>query len=62
MVWKYHVYNCATCHLPNIDGKIDLNLVVVPIDLISILCGFRHVLMLSCWYVIDVPRVGTWGI
>ncbi len=29
VVWKDHVRNCAPCHLPNVDGTIELSLAVV---------------------------------
>ena len=29
IVWKDHVHNCAPCHLPNVDGRVDPSLVVV---------------------------------
>jgi hypothetical protein len=56
--WKNHVHNCASCHLPNVDGQIDPSLVVVLVSLWSTLCGqaSRATTMLICdkcfwsWY------------
>jgi hypothetical protein len=31
--WKDNVYNCAPCHLPNVDGQIDPSLVVILVGL-----------------------------
>lgn len=42
MIWKDHVRNCASCHLPNVDGKVDPNLAVVPASLRCMLCGFAR--------------------
>jgi hypothetical protein len=41
VVWKDHVRNCAPCHLPNVDGRIDPNLVVIWAGLKCMLCGSR---------------------
>ncbi len=37
--WKDHVCNCAPCRLPNVDGKMDPSLTMVPIGLQCMLCG-----------------------
>ncbi len=29
VVWKDHVRNCVSCHLPNVDGTVDPSLAVV---------------------------------
>jgi hypothetical protein len=41
VVWKDHVHNCAPCHLPNVDGRVDPSLVVIRTDLRCMLCGSR---------------------
>ena len=38
-IWKAHSRNCASCHLPNIDGTVDPNLSVIPTNLKCMLCG-----------------------
>ncbi len=74
VVWKDHVRNCAPCHLPNVDGIVDLSLAVVRADLRCMLCGSKggatH--MLACdkcsrgWHMacmippMDVVPVGWW--
>jgi hypothetical protein len=49
VVWKDHVHNCAPCHLPNVDGRVDPNLAVIRAGLRCMLCGSRggatHMLM-----------------
>jgi hypothetical protein len=39
MDWKDHVQNCASCHLPNIDGTVDPTVAIVPARLKCMLCG-----------------------
>ena len=38
-IWKDHTRNCAPCHLPNIDGRVDPNLSSIPASLKCMLCG-----------------------
>jgi hypothetical protein len=49
VVWKDHVRNCAPCHLPNVDGRVDPSLAVIRAGLRCMLRGFRggaaHVLV-----------------
>jgi hypothetical protein len=35
------VRNCAPCHLPNVDGRVDPNLAVIRASLRCMLCGSR---------------------
>jgi hypothetical protein len=70
VVWKDHVRNCAPCHLPNVDGTVDL---VVRANLRCMLCGSKggttHMLVcdgysrgqhMACMTpLMDVP-VGRW--
>lgn len=59
MVWKDHVHNYVSCHLPHIDGKGTPSLtLMVPIGLKYMLCGSPKGGS-TCWYVIDVARFGT---
>jgi hypothetical protein len=48
--WKDHVYNCVPYHLLNMDGQIDLSLVVVHVNLQCMLCeqSSRAATMLIC--------------
>ncbi len=41
VVWKDHVRNCAPCHLPNVDGRVDPSLAVIRVSLRCMLCGSR---------------------
>jgi hypothetical protein len=41
VVWKDHVRNCAPCHLPNVDGRVDPSLAVIRAGLRCMLCGSR---------------------
>jgi len=74
VVWKDHVHNCAPCHLPNVDGIVELSLVVVRADLKCMLRGSRggttHMLVCDrCfkgWHMacmtppMDVVPAGRW--
>jgi hypothetical protein len=74
VVWKDHVHNCAPCHLPNVDGTVDLSLAVVWANLRCMLCGSRggaaHMLVCDrCfkgWHMacmtppMDVVPAGRW--
>ncbi len=74
VVWKDHVCNCAPCHLPNVDGRIDPSLAVIRAGLRRMLCGSRSgaTHMLVCdrcfrgWHTacmtppIDVVPDGRW--
>jgi Zn-finger protein len=37
-VWKDHVWNCAPCHLPHVDGQVDPSLAIVLACLQCMLC------------------------
>ena len=37
--WKDHARNCAPCHLPHIDGRIDTTIGSIPAGLRCMLCG-----------------------
>ncbi len=48
---KYHVHNCVPCHIPNVNGQIDLSLMVVLSNLWYMLCEqfSRIATMLICY-------------
>jgi hypothetical protein len=74
VVWKDHVHNCVPCHLPNVDGTVDLSLAVIRANLQCMLCGSKggttHMLVCDrCyrgWHMacmtppMDVVPVGRW--
>ncbi len=41
VISKDHVRNCASCHFPNVDGRVDPSLVVIHAGLRCMLCGSR---------------------
>ncbi len=41
-VWKDHVQTCALCHLENINGHVNMSLMMIPWDLRCMLCGHAN--------------------
>jgi hypothetical protein len=52
--------DCASCHLPHVDGQVDSSLIIVIIELCCMLCKqFTWVtIMLICDQ--SVGKVGIW--
>jgi hypothetical protein len=41
-IWKDHLQICALCHLQNINGHVNMSLVMIPRNLCCMLCGHAN--------------------
>jgi hypothetical protein len=55
------VCNCAPCHLPNVDGKMDQSLVVV-LTTYDVCCVSKLQEPPLCWFETSVLKVNIWDV